>query len=358
MVLTAHPAKGEAVFVAWLQKLLVQLALSRPAETLIKESGGEPRTVRGMTLDPRIQFLEANARKRAIPWENQTVANLRQQTAELSDVFGGRNVGGVRTERIYITGRSHSVPARLYLPTVRNNSAAMLVYYHFGGGVVGVLENCERLCSLIAKEAGAPVLSVEYRLAPEHKFPAGLEDALHAYSWAVDNAARYGAAVRKAAVGGDSMGGNFAAIVAQEFRKTKPPVAQVLIYPGLDLVSDTPSMHDFAGAFPLTAETVAFFMKNYLPDGHDPSEPRVSPGRLQDLSGLAPALIYTAGFDMLLDQGEAYAHRLNEAGGKATYACFETLPHGFVAFPEATPAAEQAIRRIARETATALKGQL
>ena len=139
---------------AWLQKLLVQLALSRPAETLIKESGGEPRTVRGMTLDPRIQFLEANARKRAIPWENQTVANLRQQTTELRNVFGGRKVGGVRTERIYITGRSHSVPARLYLPTVRNNSAAMLVYYHFGGGVVGVLENCERLCSLIAKEAG------------------------------------------------------------------------------------------------------------------------------------------------------------------------------------------------------------
>lgn len=343
---------------AWLQKILVQLALSRSPETLIKDSGGEARTVRGMTLDPRMQYLEANARKRAIPWENQTVANLRQQTAQLSEVFGGRKVGGVRTERIYITGRSHSVPARLYLPTVRDNAAAMLVYYHFGGGVVGVLENCHRLCGLIAKEAGAPVLSVEYRLAPEHKFPAGVEDAMQTYAWAVDNAARYGASVKKAAVGGDSMGGNFAALVAQEFRKSKPPVLQLLIYPGLDLVSDTPSMHDFADAFPLTAETVAFFMKNYLPEGGDPSDARVSPGRSQNLSGLAPALIYTSGFDMLLDQGEAYAQRLREAGVKAAYTCFESLPHGFVAFPEATPAAEQAIRRIARETAAALKGQM
>jgi len=233
-----------------------------------------------------------------------------------------------------------------------------LVYYHFGGGVIGTLENCERLCGLISKEAGAPVLSVDYRLAPEHKFPAGLDDAMQAYAWAVDNAARYGASVGRAAVGGDSMGGNFAALAAQQFRKTKPPVMQLLIYPGLDLVSDTPSMHDFADAFPLTAETVDFFMKNYLPPHVEPSDPRVSPGRAQDLSGLAPALIYGAGFDMLLDQGEAYAQRLREAGVKANYACFESLPHGFVAFPEATPAAEQALRKIARETAAALKGQI
>src|SRR5690606_12778238 len=121
----------------------------------------------------------------------------------------GGAVGGVRIEKVYVTGRSHSVPARLYLPTVRDNSAAMLVYYHFGGGVIGSLESCHRLCGLIAKEAGAPVLSVDYRLAPEFKFPIGLEDCQAAYLWAVDNAARYGAPVGKAAVGGDSMGGHF-----------------------------------------------------------------------------------------------------------------------------------------------------
>jgi acetyl esterase/lipase len=340
----------------WLRKALVQLALSRSDAALVRASGGEPRVVRDMTLDARMQFLEAQARQRAIPWEEMTVDRLREQTEMAAKLFGGPKVSGVRVQKHYVTGRSHSVPARLYLPTVRDNSAAMLVYYHFGGGVVGSLESCHRLCALIAKEAGAPVMSVDYRLAPEFKFPHGLEDCMAAYSWAVDNAARYGAPVGKAAVGGDSMGGHFAALIAQEFRKTKPPVLQLLIYPAVDFVSELPSMHDFADAWPLTAETVDYFMKQYLPEGVDPSEARISPIRTQDLRGLAPALIYTAGFDMLLDQGEAYAHRLEEAGVKVAYTRFDSLPHGFVAFPEAAPAAEAAIRRIARETAAALKG--
>jgi acetyl esterase/lipase len=342
---------------SFLRKALVHLALSRSGEALVQASGGAPRTVRGMTLDPRFQFLEAQARTRAIPWENQTPQRLREQTEIGAELFGGGRVGGVRTQRLYITGRSHSVPGRLYLPTIRNNSSAMLVYFHFGGGVIGSLESCDRLCGLIAKESGAPVLSVDYRLAPEHKFPAGLEDCLQAYNWAVDNAYRYGAPVSRAAVGGDSMGGNFAAIIAQETRGKRAPVLQLLIYPGLDLVSDTPSMHDFADAWPLTAETVEFFMRHYLPASADPSNARVSPGRTQDLRGLAPARIYTAGFDMLLDQGAAYAQRLQEAGVSVSYHCFESLPHGFVAFPAAARAAENAIRQIAQETALALRVQ-
>jgi acetyl esterase len=341
---------------SWLRKALVHLALSRSDEALIKASGGEPRTVRGMTLDPRIQFLEYQARQRAVPWDKMTVAILREQTEAGAEIFGGGKVSGVRVEKVYVTGRSHSVPCRIYLPTVRDNSAALLVYLHFGGGVIGSLESPHRLCSMIAKEAGAPVLSVDYRLAPEFKYPLGLEDCLAAYNWAVDNAARYGAPVGKAAVGGDSMGGLFSAIIAQEMRRTKPPVLQLLIYPGIDFVSDTPSMHDFADAWPLTAETLDFFVKQYLPDNADPSDPRVSPGRAQDLRGLAPALIYGAGFDMLLDQGAAYAERLQEAGVRVSYTRFDSLPHGFVAFPSAAPAAEAAIRQIAGETAAALKG--
>lgn len=309
-----------------------------------------------MTLDPRFQFLENQARARAIPWEQMTVGILRAQTEAGAELFGGGKVSGVRIEKVYVTGRSHSVPCRLYLPTVRDNSSAMLVYFHFGGGVIGSVETSNRLCGLIAKEAGAPVLSVDYRLAPEFKFPSGLEDCIAAYNWAVDNAARYGAPVGKAAIGGDSMGGHFTAIIAQEMRKTRPPVLQLMIYPAVDFLSETPSMHDFADAWPLTAETVDYFMKQYLPETVDPADPRISPIRTQDLRGLAPALIYTAGFDMLLDQGEAYAHRLEEAGVKTSYTRFDSLPHGFVAFPSAAPAAEAAIRQIARETAAALKG--
>ncbi|MGD9981594.1 MAG: alpha/beta hydrolase [Hyphomonadaceae bacterium] len=338
---------------SWLRKALVHLALSRSDEALIKASGGSPRVVRGMTLDPRMQFLEYQARQRTEPL---SVATLRAQTEAGSEIFGGGKVSGVRVEKVYVTGRSHSVPCRLYLPTVRDNSAALMVYLHFGGGVIGSLESPHRLCSMLAKEAGAPVLSVDYRLAPEFRYPIGLDDCVAAYVWAVDNAARYGAPVGKAAVGGDSMGGHFAAIIAQEFRKTKPPVLQLLIYPAVDFLSETPSMHDFADAWPLTAETVDYFMKQYLPEHVDPADPRISPIRTQDLRGLAPALIYTAGFDMLLDQGEAYAHRLEEAGVKVSYTRFDSLPHGFVAFPSAAPAAEAAIRQISRETAAALKG--
>jgi len=139
---------------SFLRKALVHLALSRSDEALINASGGEPRVVRGMTLDPRFQFLEAQARARAVPWENQTPQSLREASEIGNDIFGGGSVGGVRKQRMYLPGRSHSVPARLYLPTVRNNSSAMLVYFHFGGGVIGSLESCDRLCGMIAKESG------------------------------------------------------------------------------------------------------------------------------------------------------------------------------------------------------------
>lgn len=343
---------------SWLRKALVHLALSRSDAALIKASGGEPRVVRGMQLDPRFQFLEDQARRRAVDWSTMSVGALRAQSEQGSVLFGGAGVSSVRTEKVYVTGRSHSVPARLYLPHVRDNSAAMLVYYHFGGGVIGSLESCHRLCALIAKASGAPVMSVDYRLAPEHPYPAGLDDALAAYSWAIENAARYGAPAGKAAVGGDSMGGNFAAIAAQHFKGPRGPMLQLLIYPAVDFVSETPSMHDFSNAFPLTSETVEFFVRKYLPEGVDPAGTRISPGRAQDLRGLAPALIYTAGFDMLVDQGQAYGERLRDAGVRAEYHCFESLPHGFVAMPSAAPAAEAAIRQIASETAAALKGKL
>jgi acetyl esterase len=344
----------------WLRKAMVHLALSRSDAALVKAAGGGARIVRGMTLDPRLQMIEFNARANARPWDQMTPEILRRQTEGLSRMFGGARVGGVRKQRVYVTGRSHSVPADLYLPTVRDNSATMLVYFHFGGGVVGSPLNCVRLCGLIAKYSGAPVMAVQYRMAPESKFPAGLEDAMAAYLWAVDNAARFGGAVGKAAVGGDSIGGNFAAVISQQMRagRQPKPAFQLLIYPGVDFTSETASMREFADAFPLTSQTLDFFVANYLPEGADPSDPRLSPGRAQDLSKLPPALVYTAGFDMLLDQGEGYGERLRQAGVKTIYTRFDSLPHGFVAFPSAAPAAEAAVKRIARETAAAMKGKL
>lgn len=344
---------------SWLRKLIAHLALSRSDATLVRESGGEPRTVRDMILDPRMQFLENQARKRPVNWDNVTPQQMRAPFEQMSAMFGGSAVSGVRIEKVYVTGRSHSVPCRLYLPQVRDNSAAMLVYFHQGGGVIGSLQSCHRLCGLIAKAAGAPVMSVDYRLAPEHRYPQGLDDARAAYVWASENSARYGAPARKVGVGGDSMGGNFAALLAMEARdgRIPQPALQLLIYPAVDAVSDTASMHDFADAFPLTEDLLQYFLKQYLSEGFDFADPKLSPLRAPSVKGLAPALIYSAGFDMLLDQGEAYADRLAEEGVRVTRARFDSLPHGFVSFPSASPAAENALQRIAHETAGALKGQ-
>src|SRR5262249_47282265 len=154
--------------------------------------------------------------------------------------------------------------------------------------------SCDHLCALIARAAQAPVLSVEYRLAPEYRFPIGLEDAMHAYQWALENASRYGAPNGKVAVGGDSMGGNFAAVIAQQTRNRHPPVAQLLVYPATDLITETASMHEFADAFPLTSEMLEFFLENYLPPNTEVTDLRLAPGREQNLAGLAPALVYTA----------------------------------------------------------------
>ncbi len=344
---------------SWLAQFLLQLALSRSNAALVRASGGAPRHVRGYTLDPRFQYLENRARRRPIDWAAITPAEARAHVEAENALFGGRREPGVSVERKFITGRSHSVPVWIYLPHVRDNSAAMLVYFHSGGGVVGAPASCDRFCSLLAKIAGAPVLSVDYRLAPEHKFPNGLDDARTAYRWAVANAAHYGAAVGRVGVGGDDLGANFAAIIAQEMRREHgpAPVMQLLIYPLLDYTSETASLNDFADAAPLTDEALGFFQSHYLPAEIDPADVRVSPGREQNLASLAPALIYLAGFDVLLDQGAAYAERLRDAGVSVSTHVFEQLPHGFVSMPAAAPAAEIACRDIAAAVASALKSK-
>lgn len=340
-----------------LRKFVAHLALSRSDAALVKASGGLERTVRGMTLDPRFQFIEQQSRRRSVDWATITPQGMRAPFEQMCAMFGGASVGGVRAEKIFVPGRSHSTPCRLYLPQVRDNRAAMLVYFHQGGGVIGSLESCHRLCGLIAKTSGAPVLSVDYRLAPEHKYPAGLDDARAAYVWAVENAARYGAPGRKAGIGGDSQGGHFAALLAMEAREGRipQPVVQVLIYPAVDFVSETASMHEFSDAFPLTDDLIQYFVKQYLPEGVELSDPRLSPLRAPEHRGLAPALIYNAGFDMLLDQGVAYGDKLVEAGVRVSKTLFPNLPHGFVSFASAAPAAEAALRRIAHDVALALK---
>ena len=336
------------------QRFVLRRLLSLPAPMLRALSGGTAVYVGGRTLDPRLQFLAAGAKGQP------AMSSLDPETARAGSAAGlaavsGRLEPGVRVESLTVPGPAGDLKARAYRPDQQDPAAPILVYAHMGGGVIGDLETCHAFCSVLARIVRTAVISVDYRLAPDHKFPAGLEDVLAAYRWARDNAARFGAAPLPPAIGGDSMGGNFAAIVAQEMkRQGEPqPAVQILIYPAVDVASETPSMTTYADAYPLTRATMDWFMGHYMGADADPADPRLSPDRTEDVSGLAPAVVATAGFDPLVDQGEAYAKRLQAAGVPVRYRCYDSLAHGFTAFTGAIPAADAACREIAtlvRET--------
>ncbi len=336
------------------QKAILKLILSLPSPVLRAMSGGGVVYKGGRTLDPRFQFF-AHAAKKLPPMSSLTPAEAVAGSARGLAAVQGPLEPGVRTESLSVEGPNGPIPCRAYRPEAQDIHAPLIVYAHMGGGVIGDLETCHAFCSILARIVRTAVISVDYRLAPDHKFPAGLEDVLAAYRWARDNTARFGASAAPPAIGGDSMGGNFSAIVAQEMkRKGEPqPSAQILIYPAVDVASETPSMTTFGDAYPLTRETMEWFMGHYMGADADPADPRLSPDRTEDLSGLAPAVIATAGFDPLTDQGEAYAKRLQAAGVPVRYRRYDSLAHAFTAFTGAIPAADAACREIAtlvRET--------
>ncbi|HEX3886696.1 MAG TPA: alpha/beta hydrolase, partial [Phenylobacterium sp.] len=313
----------------------------------------------GRTLDPRLQYLAAQARG-APPMTTLSQQDARAGSAMTLAVVSGAAEPGVRFEAVDIPGPAGRIPARLYRPEAQDSHAPLMIFGHFGGGVIGDLETCHAFCSILAKTVRGPVLSVDYRLAPEHRFPAGLDDMMAAYHWGRDNAERFGAPIAQAAIGGDSMGGNFAAVICQELkRKGEPqPTLQLLIYPCVDVACESASMTTYGDSFPLTRATMDWFMGHYLGPGDSPADPRLSPLRAKDVSGLAPAVIVTAGFDPLLDQGEAYARRLKEAGVPVAYRCYDSLAHAFTAFTGAVPLADIACREIAGLVREGFEGRI
>jgi acetyl esterase/lipase len=330
------------------QRLVARTVLSLPAPLLRLMSGGGVVYRAGRTLDPRLQFLAAQSRGQP-PMETLSPEEARRgETAALAAVAANPEPG-VRWEGLTIPGPDGVVPGRAYRPADQDPDAPLIVWAHMGGGVIGTLETSHAFCTQLAKIARAPVVSVDYRLAPEHRFPAGLEDVLAAYRWARDNAASFGAPAGRAAIAGDSMGGNFAAILCQELKRAGEPQPefQLLVYPCTDVASQTPSMTLFADAFPLTRPMMDWFMGHYLGPDDNPADPRLSPLKSRGLKDLAPAIVVTAGFDPLVDQGEAYAKALRAAGVPVTYRCYDSLAHAFLAFGGAVPAADAASREVA-----------
>ena len=341
------------------QQFITKLVMSLPSPILRAMSGGEAVEVGGRTLDPQFQLMTYTAKKG--PKMTDFPAPVARAAAAAGfKAAGGPLEPGVTAEDFDIPAPHGALPARSYRPDNQDAAAPVFVYLHMGGGVIGDLDTGHAFCSILAKGARCAVVSVDYRLAPEHQFPAGLDDSLFAYRWTRDNAARFGAPAGIAAVGGDSMGGNFSAIICQDLKLAgeAQPVLQLLLYPATDITSQTQSMTTYADAFPLTTETMTWFMGHYVPAGIDHAGVRLSPMKASDLSGLAPAIVVTAGFDPLSDQGEVYAHRLLEAGVPALYRCYEPLVHGFIGFTGLVKAADIAAREIAGLVRQGFEGKL
>ena len=341
------------------QRLALKAALALPGPVLGAMSGDEPAEVGGRRIDPRLRFLAHQARGQGKITQLQP-AEARAASAGGLAMLAAEPEPGVRWEPMSLPVDHGFVPARLYRPDGQDPAAPLLVYLHMGGGVIGDLETHHAFCTILAATGRGAVLSIDYRLAPEHPFPAGLDDSLATYRWARDNAARFGGPAGRAAIGGDSMGGNFAAVICQDLKRAgePQPEVQMLIYPATDCASQTQSMTVYADAYPLSRETMDWFIGHYAPAASDLSDPRLSPLKADALSGLAPAIVVTAGFDPLVDQGEAYAHRLQEAGVPVVYRCYDSLCHGFTAMGGMIPAADVACREIAGLLREAYEGRL
>lgn len=338
-----------------LQALATRLLLRLPRGLLVRMAGGSPTVIDGRTLDPALQLVAANARRQRGGRPLPGPVEARRSTNAGMALLSGTPRPLAAIEPIAIPGPGGKLAARLYRPHALAEGAPLLLYFHQGGFVIGTVDWCEAFCSLLADEAGCLVLSVDYRLAPEHPFPAATEDALATWRFVQEEGARLGADPARVAVGGESAGGNLAAVLCQETRGSgdTAPLLQLLLFPWLEGRARTPSRETFAGAWPLDAELMDWFTDHALADPADLDHPRLNPLHAGDLTGLAPALIFTAGFDPLADEGRQYADKLNAAGVLATHHCFDALTHSFTAMG-AVPSCLAAQKRIARALEQAL----
>ena len=283
-----------------------------------------------MPLDPEAKMLLEQLTTVVRPFDELSVVEARAAIVTLS-AAAGEGEAVARVENRTVPGPRGEIPVRVYTPEGRA-PFPVLVYFHGGGWVIGSLETHDGLCRHLANAAGAVVASVDYRLAPEHPFPASGEDAYAATRWVAANAAVIGGDAKRVAVGGDSAGGNLAAVVALMARdRGGPPlVFQLLVYPVTDAPSaNTASYRENAEGYFLTAKMMHWFWNYYCGENPDLSDPYLCPLRAKDLKRLPPALVVTAEFDPLCDEGEAYAARLREAGVAATSKRYPGMIHGF-----------------------------
>lgn len=254
--------------------------------------------------------------------------------------------------------RAGNIPLRLYRPlgSDAKRMLPVLVYFHGGGWVIGDLDTHDTLCRELANGSGCAVVAVDYRLAPEHRYPAAVDDSWAALQWVHANAGELHLDASRMAVGGDSAGGKLAAVMAILARDAKAPAIafQLLIYPATDQRRGSASHKTNGQGYLLTQETMDYFHDHYIPDKSRDTEWRASPLLCEDLRGLPPAFVLTAGYDPLRDEGLQYAQRLSEAGNAASLVCFERQIHGFITMGRVIDEANVAVQLCAAQVRTAL----
>lgn len=306
------------------------------------------------TIDAIIKQMAANPAPKIY---EVSAPQARTMFLGMREIFEPKGVPIGKVDSVEIPGPGGPMAARIYTPVgLAGRVTPACVYYHGGGWVIGDLDTHDTLCRQLANESGCRVISVDYRLAPESKFPAAFDDAYAALVWVEANASDYNINPNRIAVAGDSAGGNLAAAVAiQAKHKGGPKIGyQVLFYPVTQARADTASMRDLATGYFLEKASMDWFCDQYLPAGADLSDPRVSPLAAKDVSGVAPAYVLVAGFDPLKDEGKQYAAKLKAAGVAVDFVEYDSMIHGFLGMAGLVPQAGQALKDAGKAMANAL----
>jgi acetyl esterase len=291
-----------------------------------------------------------------LEFEKMTAQEARKAMDQMAAVTRGPGEPVAKVQDRTVPGPDVPVPVRIYFP----EGAApfpVMVFYHGGGWVIGNVDSHDALCRKLTNAIGCVTVSVDYRLAPEAKFPAAAEDCYAATRWVSENAAALGCDPKRLAVCGDSAGGNLAAVVPLMARdRGKPPIAfQVLMYPCTDGSLETGSMRELAEGYFLTRGAMAWFWNHYVRDHNDLKHPYAAPTHAPELKGLPPALVITAEYDPLRDEGEAYAAKLRAAGVPVTSTRYDGTIHGFVSMADNLDKGKEAIKQVVSTLKAAFK---
>jgi acetyl esterase len=300
-----------------------------------------------MALDPQIEILLSLAKQANLPevWQLTPDQGREQYLTRVNRLKVTEAI--FHSEERRITGPGSDIALRIYQPRELKTSEKLpvLMWFHGGGFVIGSLDTHDSVCRMLANQADCIVVSVDYRLAPEAKFPAAIEDCQAALKWVALHAVEFGGDANCIAVGGDSAGANLATVMAILARNAAHPklVFQLLVYPCVAPEPETASHHKFKEGYVLSRNSITWFYRQYLRTGKDVNDFRFAPLMLDDLSGLPPSLIIVAGYDPLRDEGIEYAKKLIEAGNRVRLSNYEGMVHGFFLMGGAVDAAKRAV---------------